>query len=362
VAPDTNVASSVNTYDHVAELALRIDAYALEAHTRRISDEFERITTTFHLGGAGEEGVGEDVTYGAGEQLAQQERGADLPLAGDWSFDAFSEHVGSLDLFRAGEPEHPAYRLYRRWALESAALDLALRQAGRSLAEVLGREPRPIGFVVSLRLGQPPSFEPVQRRLAAYPGIRFKLDATPDWDAALLERLAATGAVASIDFKGAYKGTVVDVETDPALYARVAGAFPEAWLEDPDLTVPEADAALAPHRDRITWDAPIHSVADIEALPFPPRTVNVKPSRVGSVRALFQAYDYCDERGIGMYGGGQSELAQGRGQIQYLASLFHPDGPNDIAPSGYDWTDFPAGLPASPLAPDLEPTGFRRRI
>ena len=27
---------------------------------------------------------------------------------------------------------------------------------------------------------------------------------------------------------------------------------------------------LAPFRDRITWDAPIHSIADIEALPFRP--------------------------------------------------------------------------------------------
>ena len=45
--------------------------------------------------------------------------------------------------------------------VESAALDLALRQAGRSLAEALGREPRPVTFVVSLRLGEPPSIDPV---------------------------------------------------------------------------------------------------------------------------------------------------------------------------------------------------------
>ena len=43
------------------------------------------------------------------------------------------------------------------------ALDLALRQAGRSLGDVVGREHRPVNFVVSLRLGNPPSFEPVQR-------------------------------------------------------------------------------------------------------------------------------------------------------------------------------------------------------
>ena len=177
----------------------------------------------------------------------------------------------------------PAFRDYRRWAFESAAADLALRQAGRSLADVLGREPQPITFVVSLRLGEPPSAEPVTRRLAAYPGLRFKLDATPSWDDELLAALAATGAVASIDFKGAYKGTPVDVETDPELYRRCAEAFPEAWLEDPDLTLAAADEALRPHRNRITWDAPIHGVADIEALPFQPDTINVKPSRIGTL-------------------------------------------------------------------------------
>ena len=36
-----------------------------------------------------------------------------------------------------------------------------------------------------------------------------------------------------------------------------------------------------------------------------------------------------------MYGGGQFELGPGRGQIQYLASVFHPDGPNDVAPTGF---------------------------
>ena len=34
-----------------------------------------------------------------------------------------------------------------------------------------------------------------------------------------------------------------------------------------------------------------------------------------------------------MYGGGMGENGVGRGQIQLLASLFHPDGPNDVAPS-----------------------------
>jgi hypothetical protein len=168
--------------------------------------------------------------------------------------------------------------------------------------------------------------------------------------------------VDSIDFKGAYKGTPVDTDTDPDLYRRVAEAFPEAWLEDPDLEDEGARAALAPFEDRITWDAPIHSVEDILSRRVMPRTVNLKPSRFGSVKALFEAYDFCAERGMGAYGGGQYELGAGRGQIQLLAALFHPDGPNDIAPGGYDALDPEPGLPASPLDPAPDATGFRRRI
>ncbi len=93
-----------------------------------------------------------------------------------------------------------------------------------------------------------------------------------------------------------------------------------------------------------------------------PKTVNLKPSRFGSVRSLFAAYDFCEERGMGAYGGGQYELGVGRGQIQYLAALFHPDAPNDIAPAGYDALDPEPGLPPSPLEPELDATGFRRRI
>jgi len=348
------------TFDRVADLPLRVEGAAFSGLARTVSSEFERLTTVVALRGAGEEGVGEDVTYTAEEHPVLQARGEELPVEGEWTLASFAAHLDGVDLFPAGPPAMPVFRSYRRWAFESAGLDLALRQAGRSLPEVLGREPRPVRFVVSLRLGSPPAFERVGDRLAAYPGLRFKLDATPDWDDALIARLVASGAVDSVDFKGAYKGTEVDVPTDPGLYRRVAEAFPDAWLEDPDLDVAEAVAVLEPHRDRVTWDAPIHSVEDILARRWLPRTVNLKPSRFGSLQALLAAYDFCAERGMGAYGGGQYELGPGRGQAQLLAALFHPDAPNDIAPGGYDRFPPAAGLPASPLAPRAARVGFRR--
>ena len=349
------------TYDAVAGLPVEIDEYELERHELAVSSGFTRVTTVVRLRGGGEEGLGEDVTYAGPEHDRLQELppGA-LDLTGRWdAFEEYSQHVGALDLFPGGEPESPVYRSYRRWGFESAALDLALRQAGQSLADAVGRETRPVRFVVSTRLADPPTTDLLRRWLELYPGLKFKLDATSSWDRALVDKLRDLDCVDSIDLKGQYRGTVVDQRPDARLYRLVAEAFPEAWIEDPDLDDSETDAALEPHRDRITWDAIIHSVEDIEALPFRPQTLNVKPSRFGSVRALFEAYDHCDARGIGMYGGGQFELGPGRGQIQYLASVFHPDGPNDVAPGGFNSGEPRPGLPSSPLDPQPSETGFR---
>jgi L-alanine-DL-glutamate epimerase-like enolase superfamily enzyme len=353
----------MSTYDALADLTLTVDACELEGLEADVSSGFQRLTTVVHLQGAGHEGVGEDVVYSADDQRAFQAVGArgGLPdLAGEWTLDALCDHVDALDLFFDAEPEHgDVSRLYRRWTFHGAALDLALRQAGRPLHEALGRAPAPLTFVVSLRLGEPASLEPLRSRLDAYPGLRFKLDATSAWTEEIIEALTETGAVDSVDFKAHYAHTPVDVTPDGALYRRVVAAFPDAWLEDPDLQTPEPAAALAGVHDRITWDAPIHSIADIQALAFTPRMVNVKPSRVGGLRSLCATYDYCAAHGIGAYGGGQFELGPGRGQAQYLASLFHPDTPNDLAPVGYNEASPPTGLPDSPLTPAPSRTGFR---
>lgn len=338
-------------------MPVEIDAYSLEPLELQVSESFTRLTTVIRLQGAAHDGLGEDVSYDALDHIALQDAGPSLPINGRFTLESFRARLDELDLFPA-EPVRDVSRLYRRWAYESAALDLALRQAGTALPAVLGREPRPVTFVVSMRLGEPASTEPLRRRLAAYPTLQFKLDPTPSWTDELVAELAGMGVVDSVDLKGFYSGTSVDNPADPVLYRRVAEGFPDAWIEDPGLT-DETDPVLEPHRDRITWDAPIHSIDDIEALPFPPKMVNIKPSRFGGLRELFAAYDWCDEHGVGAYGGGQYELGPGRGHIQYLASLFHPDTPNDVAPSGYNDPGIPRGLPSSPLDPRPAPTGFR---
>ncbi len=345
------------TYDALRDLPLEIDSYTLDGLAQEVSSDFVRRTTVIRLHGGGDEGVGEDVTYDGDDQLGLQAEGPTLPIDGSFTVDSFSELVGRLNLFPTG-PDREDYRNYRRWAFESAALDLALRQAGTPLTEAVGRPARPVNFVVSMRLGESPTSAPVRGILENYPTMRFKLDARSDWTDDLIAELRELGVVDSIDLKGQYSGTVVDQPPDVDLYRRIVEGFPDAWIEDPKLT-PETEAVLAGARDRITWDAIIHSVADIESLPFPPKTVNVKPSRFGSLSELCAAYDYCAEQGIGAYGGGQFELGPGRGQIQYLASVFHPDTPNDVAPGGFNMANPGPGLPSSPLAPAPASTGFR---
>ena len=322
-------------YDAVKDLSITVERVALEPHELPLK-HLTRRTTVVHLHGAGDEGVGEDVSYDGELQLA-------------FTVDALPDLTGehTLDSFSALVADQPGYR---PWGLESAALDLALQQAGRSLAAALEREPRPVTFVVSQSA--------IRELLDLYPALRFKLDASDSWTDEIVAELAATGAVDVVDLKGLYEGDWLDATPSAELYRRVAEGFPQAWLEDARLN-DETRPVLEPHQGRLTWDFPIHSVDDVEALPFPPDCLNSKPSRFGSVKRLFDFYDHCAEHGIAVYGGGQFELGPGRGQIQHLASLFHPDAPNDVAPKEYNDGGPRPGLPQSPLPPASREPGFR---
>jgi hypothetical protein len=324
-------------YDRLAELELEIDEYTLERRELDVTPEFVRVTTTVVLRGRGVEGRGEDVTYTAADHDGFP---TELPLAGRRTLDEHSRLLDRCELF-AHNPSMPAYADYRRWAFESASLALALRQTGRSLGDVLGREYRPVRFVVSTR-------QEIEPWLALDPDLEFKLDPMSDWSDERMQELAALDRVRILDLKGQYKGTVVDQPPDPRLYRSVATIFPEAIVEDPALTE-ETREALRGSEDRWSWDAPIHSLADVHALEREPCYLNIKPSRFGTVARLLETIGWCEQRGVTMYGGGQFELGVGRLQIQALASLFYPDAPNDVAPSVYNEGKPREDVPRSPL-------------
>jgi hypothetical protein len=347
-------------YDRLAALPIAVEEYELTGHDREYG-EFTRPSTIVHLRGNGEEGIGEDVVYTVLDHIAHRDAGPIHDLSGPETLGELCDLFGELDLFAGAPPEYEASLHYRRWAYESAALDLALRQSDLSLWEVAERDPAPLRFVCSTRLTSfgdeagPSSTDAIRRRLDKYPGLEFKLDPENDWTPELIAEVGELATVRVLDLKGHYRGTPVDVETDPELYRAVAEAFGEAYLEDPDLE--GADGVLDSDLDRVTWDAPLHSLDDVKRLGR--KAINSKPSRFGSLRELLAVYEHCEREGIAVYGGGQGEVECGRGQIQYLASLFHPDTPNDTAPSGYNDPAVPSGLPTSPMDPAPSETGFR---
>ena len=352
-----NLTNGESLWPRLAGLPLVVESCEHDRLHAVLANEFTRVTTQVRLVGAGADGLGEDISLEEEDGTSLHEMRPALGLEGEWTLASFSDHLATLDLF-VKPPDWEAARRYRRWAFESAALDLALRQARRPLHEVLELDPQPVRFVNSLGLGKQPSIEPVRRRLARSPGVRFKLDAEVTWGPELVDEVAATGAVETIDFKGMYGLEVEDPQALANLYDRVLAAFPDAYLEDPH-DLPEIARRLGDHLERVSYDAPIHDAEDIGATPLAAPIVNVKPSRIGSLRGLFDVYARCARERRPMYGGGMGELGVGRGQVELLAALFHANAPNDVAPSAYNEDDPPCVLPASPLAPRPEATGFR---
>ena len=348
-------------YDRIADLTLVVDDSHRTTHESDTTSGFTRVTTVFALSGNGHTGRGEDVTYDTEDHEALD--GVEFDFAGEYTVDEFSSMLDDVDLFPVKEPERETGYHYRRWAVESAALDLALRQADTDFATAIGLERCPTRFVVSTRLPEPddggaPSRARVEALLDAHPDAELKLDPTSAWDEGTVEALAATGAVRILDLKGQYHGTVVDQEPDPDLYRRVVEGFPDAVVEDPALT-DETEAVIDGEEGRVSWDAPITGVESVENLPFDPSWLNIKPSRFGTVESLLDTVEYALERDVQLYGGGQFELDVGREHIQTLASTLYPNGPNDVAPRAYNRPDGDLlAAPASPLSPSADPSGL----
>jgi hypothetical protein len=355
-APVPPPAPGPTLWESVRGLALQVDELELEI-LERPTKMGVRLTTVVHLRGGGHEGVGEDVTYDPFSHSALQGWDGLPDVTGSWTIESFSGIFEGITLFPT-PPEHAVDERYRRWAFESAALDLALRQADRDWSTVVGRPVGPLTFVSSRGVGDPPEADTIADLRRRSPGVGMKLDLGRAWDDRSIASLAGTGAATTVDLKGLYRGTPVDAPIDADLYALIVDGLPDSWLEDPfvdDATRP----VLEPHAERTTWDVPLHDVADLDTLPFAPVAVNLKPSRIGSLRELSAFYVACEERGIGTYSGGQTELGPGRGQAQLLAATYHPDGPNDLAPKPFNDVELPDELPASPLTLDVAPRGFR---
>ena len=99
-----------STYSRVAELPLRIEHCELQPLARDTSSGFTKVSIVVRLTGNGHEGQGEDITWDQIDQIEQLGHAGDFSwLRGRRTVDEFSTLLGLV---------------------ESAALDLALRQNG----------------------------------------------------------------------------------------------------------------------------------------------------------------------------------------------------------------------------------------
>src|SRR5262249_31792535 len=216
-------------WEKVKDLAFEVGDVTMAVAVMPVTPEFERRTTTVHLrremGARSEywDGLGEDVTYDPSEH--EPHRFPWVDLRGDWTLESLSRHLDETDLFPNGEPGQPAYRDYRRWAFESAALDYALKANGIDIADALERRPQPVRFLCSMHEAT------LAPWLELSPELRFKLDPPPEWTDGFVDELAVRDIVDVLDLKGRYTGTPVDNPPDAELYRRVAEAFPNAWIE-----------------------------------------------------------------------------------------------------------------------------------
>ena len=353
------------TYAHVARLPVAIERCELLPLVRDTSSGFTKVSIVVRLSGEGHDGEGEDITWDQIDQIEFLRGGSRPHLA------AGGPHVRRvLDAARPGRPLPGRTDPRQRPLLPPVGV--RERGAGprpapeRALAARRHRPSGPAGQFRGVGPDRGPSEpRPAARRCsAATPGLRFKLDPTAGWDDDLVGELARLGCVDVVDLKGRYRNANVAMDPEAGLYRRVIEGLADAWIEDPALDDSTA-GLLERHRDRITWDEPIHAVGDIEALPWRPRMLNLKPARFGSVRALFDIYDYCAAHGIGAYGGGMFEQGPGRGPAP-IPGLAVPSGraerrgPHGLQPPVS--VARPAALAAGARAPrDRLPLGDIRR-
>jgi L-alanine-DL-glutamate epimerase-like enolase superfamily enzyme len=300
--------------------ALPVRVSSVEVRTGLVAvDDYAggRPTSVVLLAGGGHTGSGENVAFTAEEH-------ADFAARAPTSLTGAAGRVGAL----LG-PELPRYE---RAALEAALIDLAMRQAGASLATFTGRREASLRFVVSFAATPDPVGRIEQLRAAGYAGA-FKIDVDPDWSELTHRALAKkacqdTDVVAILDFKG----------RGDAELARALGAlFPTTILEDPPVGIAGA---------RVARDAALGDARAVGEAVGRGEAVNLKAPRMGGPLELLRGLEIAVRGGARAdavagtpadtvaYLGGMFELGVGRAQARQLAALYCGDAPNDLAVVG----------------------------
>jgi L-alanine-DL-glutamate epimerase-like enolase superfamily enzyme len=307
---------------HISSVRVRTGAVALEDYPGG-----PRPTSLIGLAGDGQVGFGENVAFDAAEHdrfaaAAERALGAALGQPG--------LHVGEVLASLTGCSG------YERAAVEAALVDLAMRQRGKTLAELTGISHGPLRFVESFAARRDPAAH-VQRLRARGHNAALKIDVDPTWDGPTRQALARQPGIAILDFKG---------RGDTALARAWAELLPTAILEDP----PAGVAALG--GARVTRDAPLVNAGTVADTLRRCEGVNLKAPRMGGPLEVLRGLDLAWRIGGTRYLGGMFEVSVGRMQARQLAALYACDGPNDLALIGRSVAE------SSPATVRLDTVGF----
>lgn len=300
--------------DRLGALSLAVTGLAVERKTVPVAGYYDgarRPTGIAVLTGAGARGRGECVAWTPREQDAFAAACSRLELPAKTT-------IEELLVLLADELDDP----YHRAAVEGAAIDLALRQAGTNLFALANRPVLPVAFCRSIGREADP-LPATAKLLGRDPEARLKLDVPPEgWQPSIWTALAGTHRIVVVDFKR---------ESDLDQVRLAHQAVPDAWLEDP----PAEAMTLDPRGDwrrRVSLDGYVFAAVDLDDPEIPPAAVNVKAPRVGGWFEALRCLETCRRRGWHAYMGGMFEVDVGRAQARVLASLFTADAWNDLAP------------------------------
>lgn len=286
-----------------------------------------RPTSLVGLAGEGQVGFGENVAFDSAEH-ARFAAAAERAL--DSARDRPGLHVGDV-LSSLGDCSG-----YERAAVEAALVDLAMRQAGVTLAGLTGISDGRLRFVESFAARRDPAAH-VQRLRARGHTAALKIDVDPTWDTPTRQALARQPGIAILDFKG---------RGDTALARSWAELVPTAILEDPPAEVAALGGA------RVVRDAPLANAGAVADALRRCEGVNLKAPRMGGPLEVLRALDLAWRIGGTRYLGGMFEVSVGRTQARQLAALYAGDAPNDLALVGRPVAE------SSPAAIRLDTVGF----
>jgi hypothetical protein len=297
----------------LAGLALEIDDACVERSDVALPDYAggPRPSSIAHITGNGATGYGENVAFFEPEHAAFE------ATVAAWA----TAQRGRVGL-TVGNALAGVTARYERAALEAALIDLGLRQAGLSLADLTGVRSAQLRIVKSLAADPEPLVQIQGVRAQGFDG-ELKIDVDPTWSDATLAALAQDSSVVIFDFKG--KGTV-------ALAERLAALNRGALFEDP----PPGFEPVVGSFTRVSRDATLPDAQAVESARRRGEPVNLKAPRMSGplevLRGLQSALATPDPHPASpAYLGGMFEVGVGRTQARQIAALYCAEAPNDLA-------------------------------